>query len=110
MSAEPTDIVIPNPETTETAISNVQKAQEVEGEVVEPCCSRLMSLTCFGVVGISFFVIFVTATSDMVFESGHEFRNGYVSFYCIQDQKRDRFANLCICSGEQTRSFNSQDS
>ncbi len=60
---------------------SVEKPQiaAVELEAVDPCCSKAVSVVCFGAVGISFFVVFVIVTSVMVFASDNDFCNGYVS-------------------------------
>lgn len=50
---------------------------------VDPCCSLPVSGVCFGAVGLTAFLIIVTITSVMVFGSGHEFCNGYVSCLCF---------------------------
>ena len=71
MATDPKDIVIPN-------VEKAQPAAVVEEEPIEPCCSRIMSFLCFGVVGLTFFIIFTTVTSVLVFGSGYEFCNGYV--------------------------------
>jgi hypothetical protein len=78
MQEPPSDIILPVP-----AVEKIRPAA-VEPEPVDPCCSRAMSFACFGFVGISFFVIFVTITSVMVFGNGYEFCNGYVSLFDFQ--------------------------
>ena len=73
MQEPPSDIILPVPDVEKL------RPAAVEPEPVDPCCSKAMSFACFGVVGLSFFVIFVTITSVMVFANGYEFCNGYVS-------------------------------
>ena len=52
---------------------------EERPEIIDPCCTLMVSAMCFSLVGLVTFIIVVTVTSQLVYGNERSFCNNYVS-------------------------------